>query len=110
MERWKASPTTPGDRKAAWYVGIADPTGDGATNLAVVRHRNGAESYAKRIAALPELEARHAKLRKAAERLANEVKALRAFELEVRDAIGNTNWRVMRDRLAEFEAAAKESP
>lgn len=42
------------------------------------------------------LNASHRALR----RLANEVGGLKAFEPEVRQAIGNTNWAVLQERLA----------
>ena len=41
----------------------------------------------------------------AVRKLANEVEALKAFEDDIRDAIGNTNWSALMQRLAEARAA-----
>lgn len=41
----------------------------------------------------------------ALEKLANEVEGLGAFEPEIREAIGNTNWSVLRLRMTEAHAA-----
>lgn len=56
--------------------------------------------------------ARHERMRSAAPelyealwKLANECDGLRAFEDEIRDAIGNTNWNVLRLRVDEARAA-----
>lgn len=55
--------------------------------------------------ALDALQAQVEVLRVAMWKLANECDGLRAFEDELRDAIGNTNWNVLRLRVDEARAA-----
>jgi len=50
-------------------------------------------------------------LLEALRKLANEVGALKAFEADIRDFIGNSNWAVLMQRLADAdEAISKASP
>ncbi len=62
-------------------------------------HRGAeAEANARLIAAAPDM-------LDTERRLAAEVGGLRAFEHEIRAAIGNTNWSLLMQRLAEADAA-----
>lgn len=45
----------------------------------------------------------------AGRKLANEVAGLKAFEHELRAVIGNTNWSVLMQRMAEAEAAISKA-
>lgn len=68
------------------------------SSVAMVLMNDSGPENARLIAAAPDL---YEKGRK----LAAEVGALRAFEAEIREAIGNTNWSVLMDRLAGMDAA-----
>jgi hypothetical protein len=60
------------------------------------------EANARLIAAAPEMH-------KTGRKLANEVGGLKAFEHEVRAIIGNTNWSVLMQRLAEADAVLSKA-
>jgi hypothetical protein len=72
----------------------------GGRNVASVNSHNTTEgkANARLIASAPDMV-------EAGRKLAAEVGGLRAFEHEVRAAIGNTNWSVLMDRLAGMDAA-----
>ncbi|CAN1724404.1 protein of unknown function [Hyphomicrobium sp. 1Nfss2.1] len=86
-------------RDGAWQVHYAH-RGPGS-NICVAQINHWAdqpELVAHRFAASSELY-------EALWKLANECDGLRAFEDEIRDAIGNTNWNVLRLRVDEARAA-----
>jgi hypothetical protein len=60
------------------------------------------QANARLIAAAPEMH-------KTGRKLANEIGGLKAFEHEVRAIIGNTNWSVLMQRLAEADAVLSKA-
>jgi hypothetical protein len=87
---WRA---VPGGSVRADDVRVADVDGVDIAEM---------EANARLIATAPEMH-------KTGRKLANEVGGIKAFEHEVRAIIGNTNWSVLMQRLAEADAVLSKA-
>ena len=78
------------------WKSIGGMDADEAVRLRRTVYAEAADALAAKDTALSEM-------RQTLQKLANEVGGLIAFEPEVRQAIGNTNWAVLQQRLAEVD-------